>query len=55
MDRTTKEELLGFAGVVYSFLYFSVGHFPSLGALVSFDIILMISLFEGNNIFVYCV
>jgi hypothetical protein len=26
--RTTKEELLGFAGVVYSFLYFSVGHFP---------------------------
>jgi hypothetical protein len=43
MGHTTKEELLGFAGVVYSFLYFSVGHFPSKGALVRFDIILMIS------------
>jgi hypothetical protein len=42
-DRTAKEELLGFAGVVYSFLYFSMGHFPGKGALVSFDIILMIS------------
>jgi hypothetical protein len=41
-DRTNIDELLGFAGVVYSFLYFSVGHFPGKGALVRFDIILMI-------------
>jgi hypothetical protein len=26
--RTTDQELLGFAGIVYSFMYFSVGHFP---------------------------
>ena len=37
--RTTKEELLEFAGVVNSFLYFSLGNFPSKGALVSFEVI----------------
>jgi len=41
-DHTNIDELLGFACVVYSFFYFSVGHFPSKGALVRFDIILMI-------------
>jgi hypothetical protein len=40
--RTNIDELLGFAGVVYSFLYFLVGHFLGKGALVRFDIILMI-------------
>jgi hypothetical protein len=26
--HTIDQELLGFAGIVYSFMYFSVGHFP---------------------------
>jgi hypothetical protein len=34
--RTTVQELLGFASVVYTFMYFSVGHFPDKGALVRF-------------------
>jgi hypothetical protein len=50
-DHTTVEEFLGFAGVVYSFMYFLVGYYSFyskgtislfiMGALVSFDIILM--------------
>jgi len=29
------EELLGFGGVIYNFLYLSMGHFPSKGALAT--------------------
>jgi hypothetical protein len=42
MGSYNMTKFLGFAGVVCSFQYFLVGHFPSKGALVSFDIILMI-------------
>ena len=42
-DRTTKDKLLGFAGVIYHFVHLFVGHFPYKGALVRSNIILMIS------------
>jgi hypothetical protein len=43
MGSYNQGEIAMFAGDVYSFMYFLVGHFPGKGALVSFDIILMIS------------
>jgi hypothetical protein len=34
--RIADQELLGFAGTVHNFLYFSVGHFPKYGSPCKF-------------------
>jgi hypothetical protein len=53
-SHRAKEELLGLQVLSIVLCVSSWDFFLGLGALVRFYIILMIILFEGNKIFVYC-